>query len=111
MSTSLRESPITFTGVEWSATIFSTLREAFSPAEIARFRAYGLSVGGQPSFDVAAHENWNRPGPILFTPRELEHWEIYGLEDDGALPFRYPLSLRDLAANSAARYLNDAVDP
>ena len=85
--------------------IFTTLREEFSPPELDRFRAYRHSVADQWSHDVAGLENWYRPGPILFTARELGRFEIYTPEDRARLPHKHLLGLRELAANSAALYL------
>jgi hypothetical protein len=86
--------------------IFSTLRPTFSADELARFRAHRDQVAEQWSHDTAHLEWWRRPGPILFTPRELGQWQLYPHDDREELPHQHVLGLRELAANSAARYLD-----
>jgi len=75
--------------------VFSKATEHFMPDEVARFRE--LHKKGIT--------------PILFTERELEPYQAY-LEDDDAdlLPNRYPSELRELAENSAYRYLREERD-
>jgi hypothetical protein len=86
--------------------VFTTLRAELSADELDRFRAYRDRVAAQWSHDAAHLEGWHRPAPILFTPRELAQWQIYPHDDREGLPHEYQLGLRELAANSAARYLD-----
>jgi hypothetical protein len=85
--------------------IFTTLRDSFTDDEIARFRSYRDSIAEQWSHDVAALEGWHRPGPILFTARELGKFSAYDETERARLPHQHQLGLRELAANSAALYL------
>jgi hypothetical protein len=86
--------------------IFTTLRDEFTPAELDRFRAYREQLDGQWSHDTSAFESWPRPAPVLYTPRELGQWQVYPVGDRDGLPHEHLLGLRELAANSAARYLD-----
>lgn len=86
--------------------IFTTLRDAWTPAELDRFRTYRAAVAAQSSKDAGVLESWPRPAPILFTPRELGQWQLYPAGDRDGLPHEHLLGLRELAANSAARYLD-----
>jgi hypothetical protein len=86
--------------------IFTTLRDEFTPAEFDRFRAYRDQLADQWSHDTSELEGWRRPAPVLFTPRELGQWQLYPAADREGLPHQQLLGLRELAANSAARYLD-----
>lgn len=86
--------------------IFTTLRDEFTAEEIARFRAYRDAIAGQWSRDASNLENWRRPAPILFTPPELRQWQLYPDADRNGLPHQHVIGLRELAANSAARYID-----
>jgi hypothetical protein len=86
--------------------VFATLRDQFTPEEIARFRAHRDAVAGQWSLDTSTLESWPRPAPLLLTPRELGQWEFYPAADRDGLPHEHVFGLRELAANSAARYLD-----
>jgi hypothetical protein len=86
--------------------IFTTLRDEFSEEEIGRFRAYRDAVADRWSHDTSNLESWPRPAPILLTPRELGQWELYSAADRDGLPHEHLIGLRELAANSADRYLD-----
>jgi hypothetical protein len=86
--------------------IFTTLRDGFDADEIARFRAYRDAIARQWSHDTSNLESWPRPAPILFTPRELGQWQLYSAADREGLPHRHLIGLRELAANSAVRYID-----
>jgi hypothetical protein len=86
--------------------IFTTLRSEFSPDELVRFRVYRDGVADQWSHDTVRLESWPRAGPILFTPRELGQWQLYPHDDREGLPHQHLIGLREIAANSAARYLD-----
>jgi hypothetical protein len=86
--------------------IFTKLRDGFTTEEIARFRAYRDGIADQWSHDASNLESWRRPGPILFTPRELGQWQPYPAADRNGLPHQHLIGLRELAANSAARYID-----
>jgi hypothetical protein len=86
--------------------IFTTLRDEFSEEEIGRFRVYRDAVADQWSHDTSNLESWPRPAPILLTPRELGQWELYPAADRDGLPHEHLIGLRELAANSAVRYLD-----
>ena len=86
--------------------IFTTLRDEFSEEEIGRFRVYRDAIADQWSHDTSNLESWRRPAPILLTPRELGQWELYPAADRDGLPHEHLIGLRELAANSAARYLD-----
>ena len=85
--------------------IFTTMREEFTAGELARFRTYRDHVSEQESKDVHWSEHLPREGAILLTPRELGQWQITP-EDGRGLPHPHPGSLRELAANSGAWYLD-----
>jgi hypothetical protein len=86
--------------------IFTTLRNAFTDAELTRFRDYRDRVAEQWSHDSSGLESWRRPAPILLTPRELGQWQFYADDQLERLPHHHLLGLRELAANSETLYLD-----
>lgn len=85
--------------------VFTTTRDAFSPAELQRFRDYVDSVSGEWALDGEPLHGMPRPAPILLTIRELglNSFEFYA--EEPGIPHPYPHMLRDFAENSAALYL------
>ena len=85
--------------------IVAVLRDAFTDEELRVVRDFARECSAERSLSSSRYEYADAPGPILFTNTELESdLGVLGRRDE-SLPHPSPFSLRDLAENSAFRYL------